>query len=124
MVVQTVFEVERIGGVTVLNLRRGVAEIEFDQPPADVAYVLELVRRPHVTNIVVDCHEIDFLRSTALGFFVTLWRRVQSHGGQVVFCNVSDKVLQILRATKLDHVWKIYDSRVAAVTELDAETTP
>jgi anti-sigma B factor antagonist len=116
-----IFEIEHVGRITVLNLRRGVEEIQFDKPPADVAIVLDSIRRGRITDIVVDCHDVDFLRSTALGFFVTLWKRVENHGGRLVFCNVSEKARQILHATKLDHVWRVFDSRVAAVVELDSQ---
>ena len=80
---------------------------------------MQLLHRSHIRNIVVDCHEVDFLRSTALGFFVTLWKRVASQGGQMVFCNVSSKARKILSATKLDRVWQVKGSRSEALEEFE-----
>jgi anti-anti-sigma factor len=121
MDVGKIFEIERDGRVTILNLRRCVEEIEFDQPPMDAEVLLERVRRGQMLRIIVDCHEIDFLRSTALGFFVTLWKRVQNRGGKVVFCNVTDKVRAILRATKLDSLWTIVATRADAAAALECQ---
>jgi anti-anti-sigma factor len=115
MNVARIFEMERLPSAVVLNLRKGLEEIEFDQPPPDVHAVLEIVRKSSVQRVVVDCHQIDFLRSTALGFFVTLWKRLAAHGGAMLFCNVSSNSRQILRATKLDRVWRICDSRAEAI---------
>ena len=116
------FEVERMGKTVVLNLRRGVREIEFDKPPKDAFEVLELIRLRTIENIVVDCHEVDFLRSTALGFFVTLSQRISRKNGKVAFCNVSPKTAKILRATKLDKIWTVCDSRTEAVAAVEQAT--
>ena len=118
---QELFEVERMGKTVVLNLRRGLREIEFDKPPQDAFEVLELVRLRTIENIVVDCHDIDFLRSTALGFFVSLSQRITGKGGKVAFCNVSAKTAKILRATKLDKIWSVCPSRVEAIEAVEGE---
>jgi len=115
------FEVERMGKTVVLNLRRGLQEIEFDEPPQDAFAVLELVRLRKIENIIVDCHDIDFLRSTALGFFVTLSKRIGANGGRVTFCNVSSQATKILRATKLDKIWTICGTRAEALEAIEQE---
>ena len=74
---------------------------------------------PDIENIIVDCHDIDFLRSTALGFFVALSKKTTKNGGQMVFCNVSSKAAKIFRATKLDQIWKICGSRAEAIEEVE-----
>jgi anti-anti-sigma factor len=119
MAVGKFFEVEKIGSIVVLNLRRSVEEIEFDTPPPDVNALLKIAREANVNAVIVDCHEIDFLRSTALGFFVTLWKRVESHGGRMAFCNMPPRAKDILRATKLDRLWDIYPSREEAIEALE-----
>ncbi len=114
-----IFEVERLGRIIVLNLRRGLQEIEFDEPPPDAREVLDLLRKAEIDDVIVDCHDIDFLRSTALGFFVTVWKRVAGRDGQMAFCHASPKAQEILRATKLDRMWKICDSRAEAMEEVE-----
>jgi anti-anti-sigma factor len=105
------FDVERVGTVLVLNLRRGMQDLDL----TELTTILERLRVSRGTDVIVDCHDIDFLRSLALGFFVTVSKRVKRGGGHMVFCNVSEKARQILRATKLDQVWHICDSRDAAM---------
>jgi anti-anti-sigma factor len=108
------FDIERIGSTLVLNLKKRMQEIEF----ADATMILESLRMSRGSNVIVDCHDVDFLRSLVLGFFVTLSKRVNRGGGQMVFCNVSPKARQILRATKLDRVWTICGSRDEAIVEI------
>ena len=119
MDVARVFEVERLGRIIVLNLRRGLQEIEFDEPPPDAREILDLLRKAEIDDVIVDCHDIDFLRSTALGFFVTVWKRVAGRDGQMAFCHASAKAKEILRATKLDRMWKICDTRSEAMEEFE-----
>ena len=119
MDIARIFDVEQVGTTVVLNLRRGLSEIEFDEAPPDVARLLELLRKEQVANIVVDCHEIDFLRSTAVGFFVILWQRIKGRGGLLVFCNVSAKAKDVLATTKLDRIWRVCGSRVDAMAAIE-----
>ena len=120
MDIARIFDVEQIGTTVVLNLRRGLSEIEFDEAPPDVARLLELLRKEQVAHVVVDCHEIDFLRSTAVGFFVILWQRIKGRGGLLVFCNASAKAKDVLATTKLDRIWRVCGSRADALAEIDA----
>jgi anti-anti-sigma factor len=112
------FDIERVGEILVVNLRKGMREIEFDDPSPHARDVFNLLRKEQVKNIIVDCHDIDFLRSTALGFFVTVWKRVAGRDGRMVFCNVSSKAREILRATKLDQIWMICGTRAEAMEEV------
>jgi anti-anti-sigma factor len=121
MNVAKLFEIEHADETLILNLRRGVESIEFaDEPPA-VQELVESLRNQPVRYIVVDCHDIDFLRSTALGFFVTIWQRIKAHGGSMAFCNTSEKGRQVLAATKLGRIWRIHDTRENALAAIENE---
>jgi len=118
MDVARLIDVEQLGKVLVLNLRRGVEEAEFNGPPPGVGELMKLLRDEQIAYMIVDCHEIDFLRSTALGFFVTLWQRVKGRGGYMAFCNTSEKAREVLAVTKLDRIWRICDSRDDALADI------
>jgi anti-anti-sigma factor len=120
MDVAKLFEIEHVDETLILNLRRGVESIEFADDPPAVHELIELLRSHPVRYIVVDCHDIDFLRSTALGFFVTIWQRIKDRGGSMVFCNTSEKGRQVLAATKLALIWPVYDTRGDALAVIDS----
>jgi anti-anti-sigma factor len=120
------FEVERIDGTLILNLRRGVENIECGDESPCVSELADFLRTQSIGYIVVDCHDVDFLRSTALGFFVTLWQRIKGRGGWMAFCNTSEKGRQVLAATKLARIWRIYGTRedVLAAIGDEGELSP
>ena len=109
-----VFELERIGETLILNLRKGMQETDI----TEATEVLEYLKVACINDVVVDCHDLDFLRSTGLGFFVTIANRLKGSGGQLVFCNVSPKGRQVLHATRLDQVWAICETREAALDQV------
>ena len=80
-----VFEIERTGEVLILNLRKGIQDL------TDATEILEHVRIACINNVIVDCHDIDFLRSTGLGLFVTIANRLKR--GPFPICGNDDSKL-------------------------------
>jgi anti-anti-sigma factor len=62
----------------------------------------------------MDFHKTDYYGSTALAFFLKLWKRVRNRNGRMAFCNISDHEREILTVTQLDRLWPIYLSREEA----------
>ena len=60
---------------------------------------------------IMDFHKTDYYGSTALGFFVKLWKRVRERNGRMIFCNVSEQEREILTVMRLDKLWAIRASR-------------
>jgi anti-anti-sigma factor len=69
--------------------------------------------------VVLDFRKTDYYGSTALGFFVKLWKRVRDRDGRMAFCGVSDHEREILRVTHLDGMWPICSSREEAVQAVE-----
>jgi anti-anti-sigma factor len=118
MNVATTFTLERLGTTAILNLKEGLRDAELEDSHVEVDQLFKLLGRAQVQNIIVDCHEIDFLRSMALGFFVRVWKRVQERDGTMTFCNASTKAREILKSTKLERIWTIYDTREDAIEQI------
>ncbi len=57
----------------------------------------------------------DYYGSTALGFFLKLWKRIRSVDGKMAFCNVSPYEQEVLRLTRLDTLWPICGTREDAL---------
>jgi len=110
-----IFEIEQeddtIIAVPVVDLR----ELEYQRIEEGARNILDLLNGTGIKNVVLDFHKTDYYGSTALGFFLKLWKRVRLRNGRMAFCNVSDHEREILQITNLDHVWLICSSRCAAL---------
>jgi anti-anti-sigma factor len=110
-----VFEIERqedtITVIPVLDLN----EFEFQRIEAGAGPVLRLLEDTQVKNVVVDFHKVDYFSSTALAFFLKIWKRVRKKDGQMALCNVSEHEKEILKVTMLDSLWPICASKEEAM---------
>ncbi len=109
------FEVEREGDTIVVVPSVDLREMEYQRIEEGARGLLALLGGAGVKNVVVDFHKTDFYGSTALGFFVKLWKRARERGGRMAFCNVSAHEKDILQVTHLDRLWPICPSRAEAL---------
>jgi anti-anti-sigma factor len=97
--------------VPVVDLR----ELDYRDIDEGARKVLDLLHGTGIKNVVLDFHKTDYYGSTALGFFLKLWKTVRRQHGRMAFCNVSEHEKEILQLTKLDHLWPICSSRSEAL---------
>jgi anti-anti-sigma factor len=109
------FEFEREGQTLVVTARTDLRELDYPEVEAGARDILHLLGNGTINNVVLDFHRTDYYGSTALGFFVKLWKRVRERGGRMAFCGVSDHEREILRITRLDGLWPICPSRQEAL---------
>src|SRR5206468_31246 len=88
-----------------------MGELDNERINAAMKVVLELVTNSTVKNLVMDFHRTNYYGSTALGFFVRLWKTISSRKGRMAFCNASEHEKEILKVTKLDSLWSICATR-------------
>jgi len=113
--VARLFEIERVGETVVVIPQAYLSEFAFQQLDAEAGEVLEMLDQTAAISVVIDCCNTDFFGSTALGFFMKLWRRVRRCNGHMAFCNVSDHEKEILHVTKTDTLWSICSLRSEAL---------
>jgi anti-anti-sigma factor len=111
----SVFQVERVDDTLIITPRRDLRELEYQQIERAAGDVLLLLENGTIRNAVLDFRKTDYYGSTALGFFLKLWKRIRSRGGHLAFCNVSRHEREILRITKLDGLWPIFASQAEAL---------
>jgi anti-anti-sigma factor len=110
-----IFEVDRLGGVFVLEPQQDLHELDCREIAAEGEEVLRLASDPSVEGVVVDFGRTDAFGSSALELLVRLWRRMRDRDGCMALCNVSDHENEILEATGLADFWPVYPSRAEAV---------
>lgn len=119
-----ILETERIGNVLVVSPLTDLGELEYARIKAEASGVLRLFELTQVNNVVLDLARADYSGSSAIGFFLELWKKVQSRGGSMALCHVSRHEHEILRACHLETLWPICESRDAALAAIRGEGKP
>ena len=110
-----IFQVERAGETIVVIPLADLSELAYQEIAAGATEILELLDHAPVQNVVLDFCRTEYYGSTALGFFVKLWKRVSRRNGRMAFCNVSEHEKETLQIMKLDDLWPTYSSRREAL---------
>jgi anti-anti-sigma factor len=117
----SLLHVERLGDTLVVTPQQDLCELDYGEIEEESREALQVLRDETVKHVVIDLGKTDYYGSTALGFFLKLWKRVRTRDGRLAFCNVSPHERDILRLTRLDNVWTICatrDEALAAVHEV------
>lgn len=61
-------------------------------------------------RVVVDLAEMEMISSSGLGALIASMTSMKKKGGNLKFANVSDNILHVLKITRLDTVFEIFDS--------------
>jgi len=112
------FEIEQTDGTVILTALTDLGEFELEYVKRHFAETLDLLSMRHIDNVVVDLNHADYYGSSALGFFVSLWKLVANNGGQLVLCNVSKHGAEILHITHLDRVWDVVRTKDDALQSI------
>lgn len=109
------FEIERQGQTLLVTVLTNLRELDYPKIEAGANGILNLLGNGTIKNVVLDFHKTDFYGSTALGFFMKLWKRIRERGGRMAFCGVSEHEREILKVANLDGLWPICPSREEAI---------
>jgi anti-anti-sigma factor len=109
------FEVELAGETLIVTPVMDLRELDYSGIEAGAREILDRLGNSTIKNVVLDFHKTDYYGSTALGFFVKLWKRVKERKGRMALCCLSEHEREILAVTKLDGVWPICSSRQEAI---------
>ena len=71
---------------------------------------IELVNNG-VNIILVDCQEITFMNSAAIGALVATLKAVKNAGGDLYICSLNEQVKMIFQMTKMHRIFQIYANR-------------
>jgi len=110
-----IFDIEQKEDTIIVVPNLDLRELDYQRIEEGASRIFDLLNDTGVKNVVLDFYKTDYYGSTALGFFVKLWKRVSHRSGRMAFCNVSDHEREILQITKLDQLWPLCSSRREAL---------
>jgi anti-sigma B factor antagonist len=102
-------------GVTVVEVR-GV--INFGESAREFSSYLQDLLAADVPAVLVDMSGIDHVDSTGLGELVGYLQRFEKEGRRLALYRPHRRILSLLRLTRLDEIFAIYENREEAIAEL------
>lgn len=115
-----VFTVARLSEALLVTPVADPSGFRYAEVHREANLVLQLLGRPDIENLIIDLGHINYFGSELIGALIRLARRANDHGGQVCFCNGSEKMRSVLRNMSLDKLWPYCDTRDEALHKIGA----
>lgn len=114
------FDIDKRGDVLIVTPAGDMGELEFELINLGIKEVLHAIQESSVKSLVMDFRKTTYFGSTALGFFLRVWKTISMRNGRMAFCNTSEHEREILKVTKLDTLWEICSTQADALQFVSA----
>ena len=74
-----------------------------------------LIEQTEKINMVLDFTPVKFLSSAVLGLLIRVSKKVYERQGQLRLCNISPRIYEIFKITRLTKIFDIYPDRASAL---------
>lgn len=69
-------------------------------------------------KIIIDLQQVEWMNSSGLGILISAITTLKNNNGSMALVHVSDRIMNLLKITKLKDVFAIYDDVESALTVL------
>ncbi len=83
--------------------------------------LMSVVGHSEKVNLVLDFQKVQFLSSAALGLLIRVSKKVYEQDGQLRLCNISPRIYEVFKITRLTKIFEIYADVPGAMASLPAE---
>jgi len=90
-------------------------EMDIQALQASVMSVVEEVDR---INLILDFCNVQFLSSAVLGLLMRISKKVYEKEGQLKLCNISPRIYEIFKITRLNKIFDICEDVDSAIESL------
>ena len=80
--------------------------------------VMSILEETKGINLILDFRNVRFLSSSVLGLLIKISKRVYEYNGQLRLCNITPKIHEIFKITRLTKVFDIHEDLESAVQSL------
>ena len=105
----------RVNDVTVLDIQ-GV--IKLGESAREFSGFLERVLNEESGPVMINFEAINYMDSTGLGELIGYLQKFEDRQRKMALVKPSHRILALLKITKLDTIFRIFDSRDAAMVYL------
>lgn len=100
------YRVKDSGNITILAFQ-GDIDVSV---AAELKKVLQEIIDAGRFNVLVDFGDVNFIDSSGLGLFVVFYKKAREKGGTIKFANVPPVVSKVIKLTRLDKHFELYES--------------
>jgi len=93
-------------------------EIDIEALQSSIMVLIEQTER---INLILDFRNVQFLSSAVLGLLIRISKKIYEHDNQLRLCNISPKIYEVFKITRLTRVFDICKDAEAAVESLSAD---
>lgn len=111
----------RENGVTLLDIQ-GV--IKLGESAREFSSYLEKVLHDETGPVVINFESINYMDSTGLGELIGYLQKFEDRQRKMVLVRPNHRILALLKITKLDTVFRIFDSNEEALEYLAGQREP
>jgi len=101
-------------GITIISVD---GEVDLTSSPELRSAFDELIDAK-VKKVVVDFEKSDYIDSSCLATLIEMQERMEDIEGDMAIANISDRVKSIFEITKVDKLFKIFDSKQEALEQI------
>ena len=108
------FRERRVGDAYILTVfggLKGAGELALRNRLDELARYKDL-------QVLIDLRELPYMDSTELGRLIRCHISVRQAGGRVRICNISDRVMHLMRLTHMDRVFDLYSTEEEALSTM------
>ncbi|KPJ65879.1 MAG: hypothetical protein AMJ43_09805 [Coxiella sp. DG_40] len=82
--------------------------------------IMSVIEQAERISLILDFCNVRFLSSAVLGLLISVSKKVYERDGQLKLCNITPKIYEIFKITRLTKIFDIYDDREGAIESLSA----
>jgi anti-anti-sigma factor len=110
--------VSRREDVTVIELGPSYQSLDVCVLEDVAGVLLTEATRADPPRMVLDLSATSYIGSAFVELLVRAWKRLAERGGTLVLCGLRPLCAEVLRVTRLDHLWKAFPTQDQAVATL------
>ncbi len=80
--------------------------------------IMSVVEEAERINLILDFCNVQFLSSAVLGLLMRISKKVYERGGQLKLCNISPRIYEIFKITRLNQIFDIHEDVDRAIESL------
>jgi anti-sigma B factor antagonist len=82
--------------------------------------VMSVIDHGERMNLILDFCNVQFLSSSVLGLLIRISKKIYEQNGQLKLCNISSRIYEVFKITRLTKVFDIHKDVAEAVDSLSA----
>ena len=80
-----------------------------------------IIEQSEKINLILDFANVKFLSSAVLGLLIRVSKKIYEQDGQLRLCNISPRIYEIFKITRLTEIFDILPDRADAAASLTKE---